>query len=171
MSVVCVMCLFTAMRKSEMSMHAHMLQYLIPLFRFRRVTCLGAYPLRRGGGGGDTPFLGLSGGGGGGGGGHSLIWPILVWDAEQDMVFKVRRRENRVYNFTIERLKQGVFLNWKPFKDLRSVKTCDERSTFVTPTTFFLNIYSLRASSPIWASEAFSRDSFHSPEQESLLAG
>ena len=153
MSVVCVMCLFTAMRKSEMSMHAHMLQYLIPLFRFRRVTCLGAYPLRRGGGG------------------HSLIWPILVWDAEQDMVFKVRRRENRVYNFTIERLKQGVFLKWKPFKDLRSVKTCDERSTFVTPTTFFLNIYSLRASSPIWASEAFSRDSFHSPEQESLLAG
>ena len=151
MSVVCVMCLFTAMRKSEMSMHAHMLQYLIPLFRFRRVTCLGAYPLR--------------------GGGHSLIWPILVWDAEQDMVFKVRRRENRVYNFTIERLKKGVFLNWKPFKDLRSVKTCDERSTFVTPTTFFLNIYSLRASSPIWASEAFSRDSFHSPEQESLLAG
>ena len=153
MSVVCVMCLFTAMRKSEMSMHAHMLQYLIPLFRFRRVTCLGAYPLR------------------GGGGGHTLIWPILVWDAEQDMVFKVRRRENRVYNFTIERLKKGVFLNWKPFKDLRSVKTCDERSTFVTPTTFFLNIYSLRASSPIWASEAFSRDSFHSPEQESLLAG
>ena len=152
MSVVCVMCLFTAMRKSEMSMHAHMLQYLIPLFRFRRVTCLGAYPLREGGG-------------------HSLIWPILVWDAEQDMVFKVRRRENRVYNFTIERLKKGVFLNWKPFKDLRSVKTCDERSTFVTPTTFFLNIYSLRASSPIWASEAFSRDSFHSPEQESLLAG
>ena len=152
MSVVCVMCLFTAMRKSEMSMHAHMLQYLIPLFRFRRVTCLGAYPLR-------------------GRGGHSLIWPILVWDAEQDMVFKVRRRENRVYNFTIERLKKGVFLNWKPFKDLRSVKTCDERSTFVTPTTFFLNIYSLRASSPIWASEAFSRDSFHSPEQESLLAG
>ena len=152
MSVVCVMCLFTAMRKSEMSMHAHMLQYLIPLFRFRRVTCLGAYPLR-------------------GGGGHSLSWPILVWDAEQDMVFKVRRRENRVYNFTIERLKKGVFLNWKPFKDLRSVKTCDERSTFVTPTTFFLNIYSLRASSPIWASEAFSRDSFHSPEQESLLAG
>ena len=153
MSVVCVMCLFTAMRKSEMSMHAHMLQYLIPLFRFRRVTCLGAYPL------------------GGGGGGPTLIWPILVWDAEQDMVFKVRRRENRVYNFTIERLKKGVFLNWKPFKDLRSVKTCDERSTFVTPTTFFLNIYSLRASSPIWASEAFSRDSFHSPEQESLLAG
>ena len=152
MSVVCVMCLFTAMRKSEMSMHAHMLQYLIPLFRFRRVTCLGAYPLR-------------------GGGGHSLIWPKRVWDAEQDMVFKVRRRENRVYNFTIERLKKGVFLNWKPFKDLRSVKTCDERSTFVTPTTFFLNIYSLRASSPIWASEVFSRDSFHSPEQESLLAG
>ena len=107
----------------------------------------------------------------GGGGGHSLIWPIRVGDAEQDMVFKGRRGENRVYNFTIERLKQGVFLNWKPFKDLRSVKTCDERSTFVTPTTFFLNIYSLRASSPIWASEAFSRDSFHSPEQESLLAG
>ena len=153
MSVVCVMCLFTAMRKSEMSMHAHMLQYLIPLFRFRRVTCLGAYPLR---GGGALPYL---------------AYRILVWDAEQDMVFKVRRRENRVYNFTIERLKKGVFLNWKPFKDLRSVKTCDERSTFVTPTTFFLNIYSLRASSPIWASEAFSRDSFHSPEQESLLAG
>ena len=104
MSVVCVMCLFTAMRKSEMSMHAHMLQYLIPLFRFRRVTCLGAYPLR------------------GGGRGHSLIWPILVWDAEQDMVFKVRRRENRVYNFTIERLKQGVFLNWKPFKECKDLR-------------------------------------------------
>ena len=103
MSVVCVMCLFTAMRKSEMSMHAHMLQYLIPLFRFRRVTCLGAYPLR-------------------GGGGHSLIWPILVWDAEQDMVFKVQRRENRVYNFTIERLKQGVFLNWKPFKECKDLR-------------------------------------------------
>ena len=26
----------------------------------------------------------------GGGGGHSLIWPILVGDAEQDRVFRVR---------------------------------------------------------------------------------
>ena len=58
----------------------------------------------------------------GGGGGHSLIWPILVWDAEQDMVFKVRRRENRVYNFTFERLKQGVFLNWKPFKECKDLR-------------------------------------------------
>ena len=87
-----------------MSMHAHMLQYLIPLFRFRRVTCLGAYPLR------------------GGGGGHYHILPIRVLDAEQDMVLKVRRRENRVYNFTIERLKQGVFLNWKPFKECKDLR-------------------------------------------------
>ena len=57
-----------------------------------------------------------------GGGGHSLIWPILVWEGERGMGFKVQRRENRVYNFTIERLKQGVFLNWKPFKECKDLR-------------------------------------------------
>ena len=43
-----------------------------------------------------------------------------------------------VYDFTIKRLEQGVFLDWKPSK---SVKTCEERPTFAIPIIFFLNIY------------------------------
>ena len=43
-----------------------------------------------------------------------------------------------VYDFTIKRLEQGVFLDWKPSK---SVKTCEERPTFAKPIIFFLNIY------------------------------
>ena len=43
-----------------------------------------------------------------------------------------------VYDFTIKRLEQGVFLDWKPSK---SVKTCEERPTFAIPIIFFLNIH------------------------------
>ena len=39
----------------------------------------------------------------------------------------------RVYNFTIKHLEQGVFLDWSLSK---SVKTCDERSTFAIPIFF-----------------------------------
>ena len=61
-----------------------------------------------------------------GGGGHSLIWPIRVCAAEQGMVFKtgytINKLINRVYNFTIEHLKQGVFLDWKPFKECKDLQ-------------------------------------------------
>ena len=63
---------------------------------------------------------------------------MRVCAAEQAMVFKVLVL-NRVYNFTIKRLEQGVFLDWKPFSN--SVNTCDERPTFAIQIIFFLNIY------------------------------
>ena len=49
---------------------------------------------------------------GGVGEGHSLIWPIRVCAAEQGMV----------YNFTIKRLEQCVFLDWKPFKESEDLR-------------------------------------------------
>ena len=54
---------------------------------------------------------------------------------EQGMVFKVLR----VYNFTTERLQNRVSF-WTGSLS-KSVKTCDERSTFVIPIFFSLNIY------------------------------
>ena len=54
---------------------------------------------------------------------------------EQGMVFKVLR----VYNFTTERLQNRVSF-WTGSLS-KSVKTCDERATFVIPIFFFLNIY------------------------------
>ena len=54
---------------------------------------------------------------------------------EQGMVFKVLR----VYNFTTERLQNRVSALTGSL--LKSVKTCDERPTFVIPTFFSLNIY------------------------------
>ena len=57
-----------------------------------------------------------------GGGEHSLIWPIRVCAAEQGMVFKVLSLLNRVYNFTIKRLKHAVFLHWKPFKECEDLQ-------------------------------------------------
>ena len=56
------------------------------------------------------------------GGEHSLIWPIRVCAAEQGMVFKVLSLLNRVYNFTIKRLKHAVFLHWKPFKECEDLQ-------------------------------------------------
>ena len=44
---------------------------------------------------------------------------------------------NRVYNFTIKLLEQGVVLDWKPFKECED----DQRSTFAIPIIFFLNTY------------------------------
>ena len=75
--------------------------------------------LARGVGGGErgTPLFGLCG--------HvplNRVWFSRSW----------------VYDFTIKRLEQGVFLDWKPSK---SVKTCEERPTFAKPIIFFLNIY------------------------------
>ena len=44
-------------------------------------------------------------------------------------------RLNRVYNFTSKHLEQGVFLDWKPFKDLWwEIYICNTN-------IFFLNIY------------------------------
>ena len=54
---------------------------------------------------------------------------------QQGMVFKVLR----VYNFTTERLQNKVSF-WTGSLS-KSVKTCDERATFVIPIFFFLNIY------------------------------
>ena len=53
-------------------------------------------------------------------GGHSLIWPMRACAAEQAMVFKVLVL-NRVYNFTIKCLEQGVFLG-KPFKECEHLR-------------------------------------------------
>ena len=69
------------------------------------------------GGSGGTPLLGLCG----------YVPLNSVWFSR-----------SWVYDFTIKRLEQGVFLNWKPSK---SVKTCEERPTFAIPIIFFLNIY------------------------------
>ena len=44
---------------------------------------------------------------------------------------------NRVRNFTIKHLEQGLF----GLEAFQSVKTCDERSTFAIPIIFFVNIY------------------------------
>ena len=52
--------------------------------------------------------------------GHSLIWPMRVCATEQAMIFKVLVL-NRVYNFTIKRLEQGVFLD-KPFKECEHLR-------------------------------------------------
>ena len=44
---------------------------------------------------------------------------------------------NRVYNFTIERLEQGVFLDWKPFKECEDLRW----AVYICNTNnFFLNI-------------------------------
>ena len=68
---------------------------------------------------------------------HSLIWPMRVCAAEQGMVFKVLSL-NRVYNFTIERLELGVFLDWKPFKECEDLRW----AVYICKTNnFFLNIY------------------------------
>ena len=69
------------------------------------------------GGSGGTPLLGLCG----------YVPLNRVWFSR-----------SWVYDFTIKRLEQGVFLDWKPSK---SVKTCEERPTFAIPIIFFLNIY------------------------------
>ena len=69
------------------------------------------------GGSGGTPLLGLCG----------YVPLNSVWFSR-----------SWVYDFTIKRLEQGVFLDWKPSK---SVKTCEERPTFAIPIIFFLNIY------------------------------
>ena len=75
-------------------------------------------------------------------GGHSLVRPMRVCAAEQGMVFKPGGAFpylayeacaaeqamifkvlvlNRVYNFTIKRLEQGVFLD-KPFKECEHLR-------------------------------------------------
>ena len=46
---------------------------------------------------------------------------------------------NRLYNFTIKRLEQGVFLDWKPFEECEDFY--DERCTFAVLIIFFLNFY------------------------------
>ena len=69
------------------------------------------------GGSGGTPLLGLCG----------YVPLNSVWFSR-----------SWVYDFTIKRLEQGVVLDWKPSK---SVKTCEERPTFAIPIIFFLNIY------------------------------
>ena len=44
---------------------------------------------------------------------------------------------NRVYNFTIERLELGVFLDWKPFKECEDLRW----AVYICNTNnFFLNI-------------------------------
>ena len=45
---------------------------------------------------------------------------------------------NRVYNFIIERLELGVFLDWKPFKECEDLRW----AVYICNTNnFFLNIY------------------------------
>jgi len=61
------------------------------------------------------------------GGWHYFIWSKQVcamcrlsgYGFEGPESFK-----NRVYNFTIKRLEQGVFLDWKPFMECEDLKTC-----------------------------------------------
>ena len=55
------------------------------------------------------------------GGGQSLIWPIRACAAEQGMVYNVLSLIS-VYNFTIRRLEQGVFLDWEPFKEYEDLR-------------------------------------------------
>ena len=62
------------------------------------------------------------------GGGHSLIWPIQVCAAEQGVAFKVL---NRVYNFTIKRLEQGVSLDWKPLKECKDLRQDKTKQCFI----------------------------------------
>ena len=70
------------------------------------------------GGGGSTPLFGL--------GRYVLL--NRVW-------FSRSWALNRVYNFTSKHLEQGVFLDWKPFKDLWwEIYICNTN-------IFFLNIY------------------------------
>ena len=76
-------------------------------------------------------FIFSPGDGGGGGGGHSLIWSMLVCAAEQGS-------RSWVYDFTIKRPEQGVFLDWKPFKECEDLR----RAAYICNTDhFFLNIY------------------------------
>ena len=72
----------------------------------------------QGGGGGSTPLFGL--------GRYVLL--NRVWFSRSWVL-------NRVYNFTSKGLEQGVFLDWKPFKDLPwAIYICNTN-------IFFLNIY------------------------------
>ena len=72
----------------------------------------------QGGGGGSTSLFGLS----------TYVLLNRVWFSRSWVL-------NRVYNFTNKCLEQGVFLDWKPFKDLRWV-------IYICNTNiFFLNIY------------------------------
>ena len=45
---------------------------------------------------------------------------------------------NRVYNFTIKHLEQGVFLDWKPFKECEDLQWV---AYICNTDNFFLNIY------------------------------
>ena len=72
----------------------------------------------------------------GGEGGHSLICPIRVCAAEQDMAFRVFNR----YTILLLSVLNRVRSFWTGSLS-KSVKTCDERSTFEIPIIVFLNIY------------------------------
>ena len=71
-----------------------------------------------------------------GGGGQSLICPIRVCAAEQDMAFRVFNR----YTILLLSVLNRVRSFWTGSLS-KSVKTCDERSTFEIPIIVFLNIY------------------------------
>ena len=70
---------------------------------------------------------------------HSLMWPVQVCAAEPGGCFARSWALNRLYNFTIKRLEQGVFLDWKPFEECQDF--CDEQCTFAILIIFFLNFY------------------------------
>ena len=66
-------------------------------------------------------------GSGGGGGERTPLFGLCVrvCAAEQAMAFQgVESFKNRVCNFTviIKRLEQGVFLDWKPFKESEDLR-------------------------------------------------
>ena len=70
------------------------------------------------------------------GGGSGLFVLYGYVQAEQGMVFKVLSL--RVYNFTIKRLEQGVFLDWKPLKECQDLQWAGLISN---TNVFLLNIY------------------------------
>ena len=71
--------------------------------------------------------------------GHSCIWPIQYMYVPLNRVwFSGSWVLNRVYNFTSKHLEQGVFLDWKPFKERGDLRW----AAYICNTNiFFLNIY------------------------------
>ena len=70
------------------------------------------------------------------GGGGTTLFGLYGYVPLNRVWFSTSWVLNRVYNFTIKRLEQDVFLDWKPFKECKDLQWA---VYFAVPITFSLN--------------------------------